>query len=225
VDDYERMLEVGILGEADRVELIHGEIATMSPIGGPHVSFINRTTRSLTRQIDGDEYYVQVQCPIRIPNKRSEPQPDLAIVRVGYDERRPPAASDIPLVIEVPDASLDFYRSVKLPLYASAGIPEAWLFNLGAKRIERHTGPQEDGYRSVAYAERRQRLASTGIPEAWNFDLLHDRIERYTDPVDGDYRTVAVAGRGETIASLTVPTVTFDVDAVFCRPEETDEQG
>ncbi len=74
----------------------------MSPIGGPHVSCINRTTRSLTRQIDGDEYYVQVQCPIRIPNKRSEPQPDLAIVRVAYAERRQRLASTgIPRCMEL----------------------------------------------------------------------------------------------------------------------------
>lgn len=164
VDDYERMGEVGILGEDDRVELIYGEIVTMCPLGGPHLTCVNRTTRSLTRQTDGDDYYVQVQGSIRIPGKRSEPQPDLAILRMGYDEWKPADATDVLLVVEVADSSLDFDRSVKLPLYASAGIPEAWLFNLGAKRIERHTDPQPDGYRSVAYAERGQRLASTVLP-------------------------------------------------------------
>ncbi len=179
VDEYERMGEVGILGEDDRVELIYGEIEFMSPIGGPHVSCLNRSNRAVTRQIDGDTYFVQIQCPIRIPNKRSEPQPDLAIVRVGYDERRVPDASDVRLVVEVSDSSLEFDRSVKLPLYAAAGIPEAWLFNLGAKRIERHTDPQPDGYRSVAYAERGQRLASTVLPDVvFNADELLDIASR-----------------------------------------------
>ena len=58
VDEYERMGEVGILGEDDRVELIYGEIEFMSPIGGPHLTCVNRATRSLTRQTDGDLYYV-----------------------------------------------------------------------------------------------------------------------------------------------------------------------
>lgn len=165
VDEYERMGEAGILGEDDRVELIHGEIVTMSPIGGPHVPCINRSTRALTRQIDGEEYFVQVQCPIRIPRMRSEPQPDLAIVRVGYDERRPPEASEVLLVIEVSDSTLAVDRAVKVPLYAAANIPEAWLFNLPAKRLERHTDPQPGGYRSVAYAERGQRLPSTVLPD------------------------------------------------------------
>ncbi len=61
---------------------------------------------------------------------------------------------------------------VKLPLYATAGIPEAWLFNLVAVRIERHTDPHPDGYRTVAYAERGQRLASTVLP-----DLVFDTDE------------------------------------------------
>lgn len=165
VDEYERMGEVGILGEDDRVELIYGEIEFLSPIGGPHLTCVNRATRSLTRQTDGDLHYVQVQGSIRIPGKRSEPQPDLAILRVGYDEWKPVDAADVVFVVEVSDASLEFDRSVKLPLYAAAGIPEAWLFNLGAKRIERHIDPQPDGYRSVASAERGQRLASTVLPD------------------------------------------------------------
>ncbi len=168
-DEYQRMGEVGIFHEDDRVELIHGEIVEMSPIGGTHVVCVNRTTRAAMRQTDETEFYVSVQNPIRIPNRRSEPQPDLAIVRVGYDEQKLPEASDVVIIVEVSDSTLDYDRSVKLPLYAAAGIPEAWLMNLVRARIERHTDPQPDGYRTIAYAERGQRLASTVLPD-FTFD-------------------------------------------------------
>lgn len=38
VDEYERMIEHGILTENDRVELIRGEIIEKMAIGDPHAS-------------------------------------------------------------------------------------------------------------------------------------------------------------------------------------------
>jgi Uma2 family endonuclease len=49
------------------------------------------------------------------------------------------------LLIEVADASLDFDREVKLPLYARAGIAEFWLVNLVDNTLELHSEPCADG--------------------------------------------------------------------------------
>ena len=170
VDDYEQMIEVGILREDDRVELIRGEIVEMSPIGGPHNACLNRLIRLSRRQL-GDDVYLQIQGPIRLPDD-GEPQPDFAVVQVGFDERRPPTTAFVLLVGEVADSSLEYDRNTKLPLYAAAGIPEAWLFNLVAYRIERHTDPGPSGYRTVVFAEAGQQLASTVLP-----DLTFDAAE------------------------------------------------
>ena len=42
-------------------------------------------------------------------------------------------------------------RSVKLPMYPSAGIAEAWLVDVAGAAIEVHTQPTADGY---AHTER-----------------------------------------------------------------------
>jgi Uma2 family endonuclease len=163
VDDYERLIELGILGEDERVELIHGEIVEMSPIGARHIACVRESNRSCHRQL-GDDVYIHIQSPIRLPGD-GEPEPDVSLVRPGYDQRHPPLAQDTFLVIEVSDSSLEYDRTQKLPLYAAAGIPEAWIFNLIGNRIERHIDPGPDGYRTVAFAEAGQHLASTVLPE------------------------------------------------------------
>jgi Uma2 family endonuclease len=163
VDEYERMIEAGILGEDDRVELIRGEIVEMCAIGIRHAACVTRSSNLLTRRL-GPEFLVSTQNPILIPDD-GQPEPDLAVLRADYDEDRRPAPADVVFVIEVSDSSLDYDRRHKLPLYARAGIPEAWIFNLTADRIERHTDPGTDGYRSIAFAERGQSLPSTVLPD------------------------------------------------------------
>jgi len=162
VEDYHRMAEAGILGEDDRVELIAGEIVEMSPVGGRHVEAVSRFTRLLSRQV-GDGMLVNVQSPIRLTND-GEPEPDLAVVRDRAYGGELPTAADVLLVIEVADTSLAYDRNVKLPLYAAAGIPEAWLYDVGAAAIERHSEPRNGRYRLVALAGRGESLTSTVLP-------------------------------------------------------------
>lgn len=42
VEAYQRLAELGVLREDDRVELIDGQVVEMSPIGGPHASCVRR---------------------------------------------------------------------------------------------------------------------------------------------------------------------------------------
>src|ERR1051325_2458824 len=136
VEEYHRMVEVGLLTEDSRVELIEGEVVQMSPIGSRHGGTVNRASALLNGILEG-RAMVSVQNPIRL-NDFSEPQPDLALLkpRKDYYSDSHPTPEDVLVVIEVVDASLRYDRSVKLPLYARAGIREAWLIILQRQVVD-----------------------------------------------------------------------------------------
>lgn len=164
VDEYHRMAEAGILTEDDRIELIAGELITMSPIGTRHAACVKRLNRLLGRAL-GASVLISVQDPIRLGDD-SEPQPDLAVLRPRPDDyaRGHPTASDVLLLIEVADTSQRYDREVKVPLYARAGIPEIWLVDLAAETVERYAEPANGTYRLVEQIRRGQTLTPTTLP-------------------------------------------------------------
>jgi len=150
--EYHRMAEVGILTRSDRVELIRGEIITMSPQGLRHRAFIDNLARLLIMRL-GDRAIVSIQMPIVLAED-TEPEPDVQILRhrtVPYKQREA-FSEDAFLVMEVAQTSLAYDRSTKLRLYASAGIPEYWVVDCVAESIEINRSPQADGYREVVRA-------------------------------------------------------------------------
>jgi Uma2 family endonuclease len=165
VDDYHRMAETGILTEDDRVELLDGQVLEMSPIGPAHAGCVNRLTRLFTRLTAGSAT-VSVQNPV-VLSARSEPQPDLAILRYredGYAAAHP-SQGDVLLVVEVADRSSQSDRAVKVPLYAAAGIGEVWLVDLSEGRIEVYRGPAPVGYRQVSRVRSGQSITPLRFPD------------------------------------------------------------
>ncbi len=53
----------------------------------------------------------------------------------------------------------------KLPLYARAGVAEAWLVDLRSQEIEVASGPSEEGYRRSIRVDRDGTVAPTAFPE------------------------------------------------------------
>jgi len=149
VDEYHRMAEAGILHEDDRVELIEGEILEMAPIGGRHAACVNDSAKLFILRV-GDRAVVSIQNPVRLTSG-SEPEPDLMLLRPPSDRYRErlPDAADVLLVIEVSDTTLPYDRGTKLPLYAAAGIPEVWIFDLERRRVLVHRHPDGDLYREA----------------------------------------------------------------------------
>lgn len=164
VDEYELMIEKGILTENDRVELIRGEIVEKMVIGPSHIACVNRLTNLLVSRLNG-QTIVSVQNPIRLAD--SEPEPDLALLvpRDDFYASKKPTASDVQLVIEVSDSSLAYDQQIKLPLYAQAGIQECWIMNLEAGHVEVYRQPLVEGrYEVRADYSRPNSLRSLAFP-------------------------------------------------------------
>ncbi|HEX8599483.1 MAG TPA: Uma2 family endonuclease [Chloroflexia bacterium] len=166
VEEYDKMGEAGILAEDDRVELIDGEIIEMSPIGSHHAACVTRLNMLLTRLADHN-LIVTVQNPIRL-NDDSEPQPDLALLkfRTDFYSDQLPTPSDILLVVEVADSSIEYDRMFKVPRYARDGIPEVWLVDLSRDTIEGYSRPLTAGYQVTWQKKRGDALIVPGLSGA-----------------------------------------------------------
>lgn len=150
--DYLEMIEKGVLGPDDHVELIGGMIVEMSPAGIPHNHFTIRVVELFAPLIG--KFRVAVQGTLSVVEGQVF-DPDFMLLRVRPDGYRTklPEAADVLLVIEAAESSLPRDQKIKLPVYAAAGIPEYWIADLEREAIIIHREPEGSAYKVV---ERRQ---------------------------------------------------------------------
>jgi hypothetical protein len=146
VSEFLRMAQAGILAEDERVELIDGDLIDMTPIGSRHAGAVSRLTRLFGAGV-GAQAIVSVQNPVQL-DRYSLPQPDLALLRPRADfyAESHPQPADVLLIVEVAEASLDYDRDTKVPLYARHGIAEAWLLDVAGRCLTVYRSPGPDGY-------------------------------------------------------------------------------
>jgi len=177
-EHYLRLVDEGVLGPDDKVELLEGVIVAMVPSNAPHATGVTRITHALVQAV-GDRGVVRIQLPL-IAGIYSMPEPDAAIVPGAlrdYDEAHPTTAL---LVAEVSDTSLKQDRLTKAPIYAVAGVPEYWIVNLRDDCVEvrRNPEPEERRYGNVMIVHRGQRIELVGLPgvSVAVDDLLPSRV-------------------------------------------------
>ncbi len=148
LEEYYQIMNAGVLAEDTSTELIRGEIFEMSPIGFRQASCVNKLNRIFSREL-GNYGIVSVQNPIELSNN-SQPQPDLVLLKPRDDfySTRHPLPDDILLLIEVADSSIEYNRSLKLPLYAESKISLVWLIDLNQNYLEVYSHPQENYYQN-----------------------------------------------------------------------------
>jgi len=163
VAEFERMGEAGVFTKDARLELIEGEIIEMSPIGSRHAACVNFLSRFLNQTV-GDIALISTQNPIRL-NDFSEPEPDLALLRLHDDFYRDahPTPADVLLIIEVADTTLAYDQQVKVPLYAKAGIAEVWIINLTDEQIEVYAELTDGTYQTTVNFRRGEEASARTI--------------------------------------------------------------
>ena len=162
VEEYHRMIEAGIL-HSRSVELLAGEIVEMSPETPIHYTTAKRGAKYL-EELLSDKADVRFNGPITLAD--SEPEPDIAIVRLpesAYNDRHP-NPQDIFWIVEVAKTSLKKDLEVKARIYAMAAIQEYWVLDLSAKQINVFRNPQGDKY-TEAYIIAEGTITSLAFPD------------------------------------------------------------
>ena len=164
-DEYQLMGTAGILAEGDRLELIHGEVVRMSPIGPRHNAAVSRANRAMLMAV-GDRAIVQVQGSVRLGTYQ-EPEPDLVLLqpKADYYASRLAGPSDILLVVEVAESSFEYDCEVKARIYAEVAIREYWLVDLNTNLLSCYSAPQDGAYRSLRQYQRGEPIAPQALPE------------------------------------------------------------
>jgi len=148
VDDYHKMIDLGVYGPEDKLELLEGELYHKMTIGNPHWYVVTKMHKLLEKLI-GDQSIISLQNPVTM-RPVSEPEPDIAVLKpYVLDKAKKPSAKDVFFIIEVAESSLDLDRGRKFTLYAKHGIPEYWIVNLKESQIEIYTKPKNEVYLSI----------------------------------------------------------------------------
>ena len=148
------------LWESQHFELIEGELINKMGKKQPHVFGVRRAARSLGQVFGWDSVFTEA--PINVaPQDRAtnEPEPDLYVLKAASIEFRDlaPRPSDLALVVEIADTTLDL--TTKAALYARAGIPEYWVLDLNGRRLIVHRDPTSGLYKSVVAYSDQERVA------------------------------------------------------------------
>ena len=133
VADYQHMRNLGILDHR-RCELINGEIWDMAPEGEFH-RFVNHRGANYLREVMKGKAEIFEAHPITL--SESEPEPDIAIVRLPDTRylKHHPYPEDIYWLVEVADTTLTYDLDTKRKLYAKADVKEYWVIDIAGRRL------------------------------------------------------------------------------------------
>lgn len=168
--EFDRLTELGIFTEDDRIELIGGELVPMSPKGNRHENVKTKLLNALMRRLpDGLEMAVELGWR---PDDANYLEPDILIFNSAPDPGRVPP-SQVCLAIEVAGSSLAYDAGRKSLIYAALGVCDYWVIDAATLATRVHREPSAAGYARITEVARSETLTPlTVAPIALRLDDL-----------------------------------------------------
>ncbi len=144
--EYGRLIDHGFLDEDDPIELLDGLLLVKEPQASPHRTAVLLAAKAVERAF-GEGWFVQTQSPI-ILDDRSEPEPDVCVVRGSprdYVDAHPTRPA---LVVEVAQSGLRLARGRK----AAAARADRGLLDRQPRRSRARSPPRAGETRSGSAA-------------------------------------------------------------------------
>jgi Uma2 family endonuclease len=136
---YDRLIDAGIFGPEDHVELLEGLLVAREPQGRRHAVVVGLLHAALEKAF-GRAYHVREEKPIALDDQ-SEPEPDVVVVPGTPRDYLDAHPSRPVLLVEVAETSLAIDRLRKGSLYARAGVADYWVVNLIDEVLEVYREP------------------------------------------------------------------------------------
>jgi len=174
--EYERLAELGFFQPGERLELLDGLLVVREPQASPHATAIRLAAAAL-RAAFGGGFIIEPQLPVALDDD-SEPEPDVSVVAGEARDYLRSHPSRPVLIVEVAHSRLAVDRTVKLNLYARAGITDYWIVNLVENVVEVYREP----------------VASPAAPYGWRYaSVVIARPPEALTPLAAPHARVAVA--------------------------------
>jgi len=134
------MVDADVFGTT-RVELVNGRVYRMTQKQA-HIWAVSKIVRLLTTIVPREEWLI-TQGTLRLDD-RSMPDPDFVWLPCAMGTPAEQWPTPV-LLIEVSDTTYRKDSGVKLRTYAAHRIPEYWIVNLAARRVEVYRDPVSPG--------------------------------------------------------------------------------
>jgi Uma2 family endonuclease len=173
-------MEEGKIEEGSRTFLWDGEVIEPMPENLPHINAVDHLRRLIEARLPVADWTVYPGHPVALSDGY-EPQPDISVHRGPRSNYRinKPTPPDVALLVEVADTTYSENVGKFLRRYALEGIPQYWIVNLQARRVEVYTGPIPE---QEAYGSRKDYALGESVPLV----LTRDGVEAVFEGIDVD---------------------------------------